>query len=59
VPFIDCDGNNPDSESLAAKYGVIYVPTLVFIDKNGEAAGKLVGNIDENTIKQNVEKILK
>lgn len=59
MPFIYCDSNNPDTQNLASKYGVLYVPTLIFINKNGEVVNKLVGNIDENSLKQNVEKALK
>jgi thiol:disulfide interchange protein len=59
VPFIDCDSKNPDSGSLAAKYSVVYVPTLVFLDKKGAVSNKLVGTIDESSLKQNIEKIIK
>jgi thiol:disulfide interchange protein len=59
VPFIDCDSNNPDTGKLAAKYSVVYVPTLVFLNKKGAVSNKLVGTIDEKSLKENLEKIIK
>jgi thiol:disulfide interchange protein len=55
---VDCDSNNPDTNKLAAQYGIAYVPTLVFIDKNGKVTTKLVGTIERSSLTQNIEKLL-
>jgi thioredoxin-related protein len=59
VQFVNCDSKNPETGSLASKYGVIYVPTLIFIDSKGKVVSKLVGNVDLDSLKSNVEKALK
>jgi thioredoxin-related protein len=55
---VNCDSKNPDTNSLASKYGVVYVPTLIFIDSKGKVVSKLVGTIDLDKLKENVEKTL-
>jgi thiol-disulfide isomerase/thioredoxin len=58
IPFVDCDSRNPDTNKLAAQYGIAYVPTLVFIDKNGKVTSKLIGTIERSSLTQNIEKLL-
>lgn len=45
-----CRVNVDDEESLAARYGVSSIPTLVLL-KNGETAARSVGYLDEEALR--------
>lgn len=47
--------NVDDEQDLAIKYGIMSVPTLVFI-KNGEPVDKSIGLISKNELKEFIEK---
>lgn len=57
VPFEFYDvGSNVNSD-IANKYGILYIPTLIFIGKDGSVVDKIVGATDKATIEQNIKKI--
>ncbi|MBI4734001.1 MAG: hypothetical protein HY779_04190 [Rubrobacteridae bacterium] len=58
IPFVNCDSKNPDTNKLAAQYGIAYVPTIVFIDKTGKVTAKLVGTIERSALERNIESLL-
>lgn len=41
--------NVDEAENIADQYGVIYIPTLVFI-KNGEQVGSSIGLVEKEAI---------
>ncbi len=50
--------NVDEARELSIKYGVISVPTFLFI-KNGELKGKETGYMSKNVLKEKIEAVLK
>jgi thiol-disulfide isomerase/thioredoxin len=48
-----------EKQSAAGAYGISAIPDSVFIDKNGAIVSAFTGVIDANTMKNNLEAILK
>ncbi len=53
VGKVNVDENN----SLAARYGIMSIPTLKFF-KNGKLAGELIGAAPKSSIEQEIKKYL-
>ncbi|MCG0278102.1 MAG: thioredoxin [Thermanaeromonas sp.] len=49
--------NVDENQELAARYGIMSIPTLV-IFKNGEEVGRLVGYMPKEKLKQNLDSII-
>ena len=52
-----CKINVDDNQSIAAKFGISSIPTLM-VFKNGEVAEKIVGMVPKNTLKEAIDKNL-
>lgn len=42
--------NVDENRELAAEYGIRNIPTLIFVDDNGQYLDKMVGVVSENAI---------
>lgn len=54
---LNSDGTVPDSVALAEKLGVQYVPTFVFVTKDGVVSGQLVGEQTVQAMQAGLDKI--
>ncbi|MDI6717180.1 MAG: thioredoxin family protein [Actinomycetota bacterium] len=43
--------------SIAEQFGVQAIPTLVFIDKNGNEVNRLIGETDKSVVEQYIQQI--
>jgi hypothetical protein len=55
--LLNVDGSDPAAISLADKLGAQYVPTFVFVGKDGVSNGLLVGELTAQTLQQNLDKL--
>ena len=51
-----CKINGADSQDIAARFGVMSIPTFIFF-KDGKAAGKMVGMQDRGNLVRAIESI--
>lgn len=58
VKFMRVDVDDPGSESLLDQYEVSPVPTIVFLNEEGEVVSYSVGFSGENSVKEGLNKIL-
>ncbi len=58
VKFMRVDVDDPGSESLLDQYEVSPVPTVVFLNEEGEVVSYSVGFSGENSVKEGLNKIL-
>ena len=54
---INVSENTDKTNGLVETYKITVVPTVVFLNKNGEVVNKIEGLVDEITIKENLDKI--
>ncbi len=54
---VNVSENTDKTNKMVETYKITVVPTIVFIDKNGEIVNKYEGLVDEITIKENLDKI--
>ncbi|PIU27492.1 MAG: thiol reductase thioredoxin [Candidatus Aquicultor secundus] len=50
--------DNQANADMANKYGAQYIPTLVFIGKDGNVVNKIVGETTKDVLDKNVKKIM-
>ena len=58
---VDVLSVNPKSmkaQKLAGQYGAIFTPTFVFVQSNGSIQGVIVGEADEERLRQELELLL-
>ncbi|MCL6471871.1 MAG: thioredoxin family protein [Firmicutes bacterium] len=58
LPFEFYNLGNASNGEIANKYGILYIPTLIFIGKDGSVVNKIVGVADKASIEQNVKNII-
>lgn len=51
------DANAQETQQLANTYNVQYVPTFVFVDKDGKTVDQVVGELSEQQLKQKFESL--
>jgi hypothetical protein len=54
---LNVDGSDQAALSLADKLGAQYVPTFVFVTKDGISSGTLVGEQTEQTLQDAINKL--
>lgn len=54
---LNVDGSDAAALALADKLGSEYVPTFVFVNKDGMSAGQLVGEQTTQTLQQALDKL--
>ena len=54
---LNVDGSDQAALSLADKLGAQYVPTFVFVTKDGAPSGTLVGEQSTETLQQGIDKL--
>ncbi|MBE0446687.1 MAG: hypothetical protein IBX64_00990 [Actinobacteria bacterium] len=54
----DLGNQDQDSVNVVDQYGVGPIPTLIFIDKDGLIANKVVGEVPKDVIDKNVKNII-
>lgn len=52
------DANAPETQDLANVYGVEYVPTFVFVDKDGKRVDEVVGELSAEQLTQKLDALL-
>lgn len=46
---------NPDAQTLMKRYGVTGFPTFVFVNSDGTVAGKLLGAVPEQQLRDGLD----
>ncbi len=59
VTFMRVDVDDPNSQPLMDQYDVSPIPTMVFLNPDGEVASYSIGITNESNIASNINKILK
>ena len=54
---LNVDGTDAAADAIASKLGVQYVPTFVFVAKDGVSSGLLVGEQTVATLQAGIDKI--
>ena len=54
---LNVDGSDASALALADKLGAQYVPTFVFVTKDGMSSGTLVGEQTTQTLQQGLDKL--
>ena len=57
IKFVKADIDAGDNKDLAAKYGIMSVPTLMLF-KNGEVKDTIVGVTSKSKLKQKLDEVL-
>ena len=57
IKFVKADIDAGDNKDLAAKYGIMSVPTLMLF-KNGEVKDTMVGVASKSKLKQKLDEVL-
>lgn len=47
--------NDPQAQTLSAQYNITAVPTFVFLNMDGSEAGRVLGEVPESQITQNLD----
>jgi thiol-disulfide isomerase/thioredoxin len=55
--LLNVDGSDQSAISLADKLGAQYVPTFVFVTKDGVVSGQLVGEQTSDALQQALSKL--
>jgi thiol-disulfide isomerase/thioredoxin len=58
VDFIFLNVDEKENDDEAAKYKIQYIPTFIFLDKNGKQVDKVVGGISEEELRKKIENLL-
>ncbi len=59
VDFQILNVDEKENDEEAAKYGVQYIPTFIFLDKSGKQVDKVVGGIPEEELRKKIEKLIR
>jgi thiol-disulfide isomerase/thioredoxin len=59
VDFRILNVDEKENDDEAAKYGVQYIPTFIFLDKNGKQVDKVVGGIPEEELRKKIENLVR
>lgn len=51
------NAENDAGNELAEEYGVQFVPTFVFVSSDGEVMNTLIGEVSENALKAELDKL--
>jgi thioredoxin-like negative regulator of GroEL len=52
--LLDVD-KDPEGDSLMQRFGAQYVPTFVFVNTDGSVAGQIVGEVDQNALREKLD----
>ncbi len=58
LSLIKIEINNPEAQELVKKYGILGVPTFIFLDKKGKEMTRLLGYQDINTLLKTLKIII-
>jgi thioredoxin 1 len=58
VDFREIDREDPANAAMVAKYGVSAQPIFVFLDRQGNQVGKIIGGTDKGTLKAALDKMV-
>jgi thioredoxin-like negative regulator of GroEL len=58
VEIVQIDVDKTENAELTAKYNINAIPTFIFLDKSGNVVDKAVGALQEEALKEKIEKLL-
>lgn len=54
---MDTDVGDAEADSLARGFGIEYVPTFVFVDRDGTVSGSIVGQVPEKSLVDEIARL--